>query len=436
MTPLPCLSHKTRRMHMARLGQKKWLEGCASRWAAGIALVGAIPLLCCAVLFGGRLERTSRLGLYGRRFESLRLVNSEGKAYAMLGELPALISILRGQMSWVGPQARAIHGLNLRDENSRRISSVLPGLVSTWWLRNQTNVAYGSQLETDTDYVATRSIRNDLGILIRSCLAFFYGGRTERFEKEAEILGVSIDNRTMDAAVAEILSPLYGGRARQVSFVNVDCINQTFSDSEYREVLQTSDLRLGDGIGLRIAGRILGSEIQQNVNGTDLFPKLCAELERSGKSLFLLGARPGVTDDVANWIQANYPGLLVVGTHHGYFSQNEEPKVLQMIRRSKATVLLVAFGAPRQEKWIRKHLEELPVVSALAVGGLFDFYSGRIPRAPQWLRELGLEWIYRLYQEPGRMWRRYLLGNVVFLARVFWERLKRQSKGEREMRAI
>lgn len=421
---------------MARLGQQKWLEGCASRWAAGIALMGAAPLICCAVLLGGRLERTPRLGLYGRRFESLRLVNSQGKRCAVLGELPSLISILRGQMSWVGPEARAIDGLDLRDERSRRISSVLPGLVSTWWLRNQTNVAYGGQQEIDGDYVATRSIRNDFGILIRSCLACLYGGRTERFGNEAEILGVSIDNRTMDTAVAEILTPLYGGRARQVSFVNVDCINQAFTDSEYRQVLQASDLRLGDGIGLRIAGRILGSEVQQNVNGTDLFPRLCAELEASEKNLFLLGARPGVADDVAKWIQGNYPGLIVAGAHHGYFSKNEEPTVLEMIRRSKATVLLVAFGAPRQEKWIRKHLDTLPVVSALAVGGLFDFYSGRIPRAPQWLRELGLEWTYRLYQEPARMWRRYLVGNTVFLARVLWERLKRQRNSEKEMRAI
>ncbi len=436
MTPLPCLVYNTRRVHVARMGRKKWLEGFASRWAAGIALLGAAPLLCGAVLLGGRLERTSRLGLYGRRFESLRLVKAKGKAYAILGGLPALVCVVRGQMSWVGPEARVIDGLDLREESSRRISSVLPGLVSTWWLRNQTNVAYDGQMETDVDYLATRSIRNDLGILLRCCLAFCYGGKTESFGKEATILGVSIDNRTMDAAVAEILTPLYGGRARQVSFVNVDCINQTFADSEYREVLQTSDLRLGDGIGLRIAGRILGSEVQQNVNGTDLFPKLCAELEVRGESLFLLGARPGVADDVAAWIHKTYPQLRVAGTHHGYFSETDEPKVIEMIRSSKATVLLVAFGAPRQEKWIRKHQNELPVVSALAVGGLFDFYSGRIARAPQWLRELGLEWTYRLYQEPGRMWRRYLVGNAVFLARVFWERVKRQKNNDKEMRAI
>jgi N-acetylglucosaminyldiphosphoundecaprenol N-acetyl-beta-D-mannosaminyltransferase len=436
MTPLPCLLHNTRRIHVARLGKQKWFEGCASRWAAGIALIGAAPLIWCALLLGARLERSSRTGLYGRRFETLRLVNSKGKALGMLGSLPSLICILRGTMSWVGPEPRVIDRLDFRDENSRRVSSVLPGLVSTWWLRNQTNVAYGRQLEIDADYVATRSIRNDLGILLRSCLAFFYGGKTESFKNEAEILGVSIDNRTMDEAVAEILTPSRSGRAKQVSFVNVDCINQTFADSDYREVLQTSDLRLGDGIGLRIAGSMLSSEVRQNVNGTDLFPKLCAALQMREESLFLLGAKPGVAADVAAWIHKTYPQLRVAGTHHGYFSASDEPKVLEMIRTSKATVLLVAFGAPRQEKWIRKHLEELSVVSALAVGGLFDFYSGRIPRAPLWLREMGLEWTYRLYQEPGRMWRRYLVGNAVFLARVSWERIKQKNNNEREVQAI
>ena len=436
MIPLPCLLHNTRRIHVARLGKEKWFEGCASRWAAGIALIGAAPLICFAYLLGARLERNSRIGLHGQRFEALRLVNSKGKTFAIVGGLPSFICIVRGAMSWVGPEARFIDGLDLREERSRRINSVLPGLVSTWWLRNQTNVAYGEQLETDAEYVANRSIRNDLGILLRSCLAFLYGGKTGCFKDEAQILGLSIDNRTMDQAVSEILSPSHGGRAKQVSFVNVDCINQTFADSEYREVLETSDLRLGDGIGLRIAGRILGSEVRQNVNGTDLFPKLCAALEIRGESLFLLGAKAGVANDVAAWIHNTYPQLRVAGTHHGYFSESDEPKVLDMIRTSKATVLLVAFGAPLQEKWIRKHLEELPVVSALAVGGLFDFYSGRIPRAPLWLRELGLEWAYRLYQEPGRMWRRYLVGNTVFLMRVCLERVKRKNYNKPEVRAI
>jgi N-acetylglucosaminyldiphosphoundecaprenol N-acetyl-beta-D-mannosaminyltransferase len=436
MTPLPCLLNTTRRIHVARLGQQKWFETFASRWAAGISFIGATPLIWCAVLLGARLQRRSRIGLYGQRFDALRLVNSKGKTLAIVGGLPALICIVRGTMNWVGPEARGIDGLDFRDENARRISSVLPGLVSTWWLRNQTNVAYGGQLETDAQYVATRSIRTDLGILLRSCLAFLYGGKTESFQDEAEILGLSIDNRTMDQAVAEILTPSHSGRAKQVSFVNVDCINQTFADSEYREVLQTSDLRLGDGIGLRIAGRILGSEVRQNVNGTDLFPKLCAELEMRGDSLFLLGAKPGVANDVAAWIHNTYPQLRVAGTQHGYFSESDEPKVMEMIRASKSTILLVAFGAPRQEKWIRKHLEQLPVISALAVGGLFDFYSGRIPRAPLWLRELGLEWTYRLYQEPGRMWRRYLVGNAVFLARVCWQRVKRQNNNEQEVRTI
>lgn len=436
MTPLPCLSNHTRHKHLARLVQLKWLENYAGRWAAGVALLLATPAILIALLLGARLQRTTRLGQYGKRFESMRLVNKANRPLPVLGCLPCLISIVLGHMKWVGPEARITATLDLHEDRARRISSVPPGLVSTWWLRNQTNVAFGEQWTIDIDYVATSTIRNDLGILMRSCLAWLYGKRADHFEPEAEILGIYIDNRTMHEAVNEILTPLRSGRARQVSFVNVDCINQTFSDADYKHVLQTSDLRLGDGIGLRIAGKMLGSELKQNVNGTDLFPELCTELELRGESLFLLGARPGVAPDVAAWIHKNYPKLVVAGTHHGYFKRTEEPQVLNKIQKSQATVLLVAFGAPRQEKWIRRNLDQLPVVSALAVGGLFDFYSGRIPRAPQWLRELGLEWTYRLYQEPERMWRRYLVGNTVFLMRVIWEKWTRSRNDAKEIRAI
>jgi N-acetylglucosaminyldiphosphoundecaprenol N-acetyl-beta-D-mannosaminyltransferase len=140
--------------------------------------------------------------------------------------------------------------------------------------------------------------------------------------------------------------------------------------------------------------------------------------------LFLLGARPGIADAVAAWVHAHYPRVKLAGFHHGYFAPEEEQLVLDEIRHSGASILLVALGAPRQDVWISRNLAATGVKVAMGVGGLFDFYSGRIPRAPQWLREMGLEWVYRLYREPGRMWRRYLVGNLAFLSHIALQRLR------------
>ncbi len=235
-----------------------------------------------------------------------------------------------------------------------------------------------------------------------------------------ELLGIPLDNVTMAEAVEAIVQRLDGPGAQQVCFVNADCVNIAYRHREYLGVLHEAEMVFADGSGLRLAGRMLGNPVRDNVNGTDLFPRLCEALHGTGKKLYLLGARPGVVEGVRDWIAAHHPDVMVVGSQHGYFSAEEEPGVIRAIADSGADLLLVAFGAPRQDLWIREHLDELGVKVAMGVGGLFDFYSGRLPRAPKWMRRLGLEWLYRLYQEPGRLWRRYVLGNPLFLLRVAW----------------
>ena len=140
--------------------------------------------------------------------------------------------------------------------------------------------------------------------------------------------------------------------------------------------------------------------------------------------LYLLGGRPGVAEGVRDWLAQEHPEVKVSGYHHGYFTSEEEPEVIGHIADSGAKLLLVALGAPRQDMWISENLERTGVRVAMGVGGLFDFYSGRTPRAPQWLREMGLEWLYRFGQEPGRMWKRYFVGNALFLIRVIKARFK------------
>ncbi|MGO9111338.1 MAG: WecB/TagA/CpsF family glycosyltransferase [Thermoguttaceae bacterium] len=237
------------------------------------------------------------------------------------------------------------------------------------------------------------------------------------------LFDIEIDNATLEQAVEVIVDRLDGDIVTQVSFVNADCVNIAYSRPDYLEALQQSDLVFADGVGVRMAGEVLGQPVRDNVNGTDLFPRLAAALEGTGKRIYLLGGRPGVAKGVACWLAKNYPGVQLAGWRNGYFSAEEEAKVIEDIRRCGADLVLVALGAPRQEIWIRRSRSKLGAKVVIGVGGLFDFFSGRIPRAPRWIRKLGMEWCYRLYREPKRLWRRYLVGNVVFLSRLAQIRL-------------
>jgi N-acetylglucosaminyldiphosphoundecaprenol N-acetyl-beta-D-mannosaminyltransferase len=300
---------------------------------------------------------------------------------------------------------------------------VRPGVVCLWWLRRRANIAYETEAAVDGEYVDSQSPMRDLGIVLRSLPAALYGETAAGPAPDAiRILGIEIANLTMTEAIEWIAGRLDASEPAQLCFVNPDCANIAVRDASYRGVLSRAALVLGDGIGIKIAGKILGTPIKQNVNGTDLFPRLAAALAESGRSLYLLGARPGIPDLVAAWIRERHPEARIAGIRHGYFTAEEEPGVVSEIRASGADVLLVAFGVPRQDFWIERHLAATGVKVAMGVGGLFDFYSGRIPRAPVWMREIGMEWFYRFLQEPGRMWRRYFVGNAVFLWRVWRQR--------------
>ena len=172
---------------------------------------------------------------------------------------------------------------------------------------------------------------------------------------------------------------------------------------------------------------MLGQSLRENVNGTDMFPLLCEAAAAAGRSLYLLGARPGIAAAAGEQMRRRFAALELAGARDGYFSEDEEPAVIEAVNASGADILLVAFGAPRQDLWLARHRAALSARVCMGVGGLFDFYSGRVRRAPAWMRELGLEWAYRLLQEPGRMWRRYVIGNPLFLLRV-WRQLQHPER--------
>lgn len=391
-----------------------------------LLVLGVVLLLAYLVsLFsGGGLSAEDRVGRDGNLFRLYCLDFGGRHAPRWLCRLPVLLNLLRGDVGLVGPRPLRPEEAPRRHPGFWTRSSVRPGVISLFWLRQRTNIAFRTELETDLEYAHHKTVRSDLGIALRAAPAALYGSESREVPSVVEILGVSIHNCCLNDAVGEILRrSTVGSAPAQVCFVNADCLNIAFRQPQYFQLLERAFLVLADGIGLKLAGRLLTRGIRQNVNGTDMFPLLCAGLAQAGRRLYLLGGRPGVPEAVAGWIQRHAPGLTICGIHHGYFAAQEEEAVIAEIAASEADVLLVALGAPRQDLWIARNLGRLHVPVAMGVGGLFDFYSRLIPRAPQWLRELGLEWVYRLLQEPRRMWRRYLVGNVLFLCRVGRERL-------------
>jgi N-acetylglucosaminyldiphosphoundecaprenol N-acetyl-beta-D-mannosaminyltransferase len=387
----------------------------------GLGLVAAFKALA--------LRPVPRLGRHGERFNEYRFTFTDSAVGRLLSKLrlarlPVLVNILKGDMSFIGPRPVSPDEMSPREGSVRRRHEVRPGLICLWWIRRRANIDYGWEVDSDAEYVDTHTIRSDLGIWFRALPASLYGERGAVSPEQVTALGIKVDNLAMAEAVEAIVTQAGADTPRQLCFVNADCANIAYRDPVYRRLLNAAWLTLADGIGMKVAAKLLGVGIKQNVNGTDLFPRLCQALSGSGKGLFLLGALPGVAESVAAWITARYPQVVISGVKDGFFSLSEEEAVADLVAESGASVLLVALGAPRQDVWINRNLGRTGVKVAMGVGGLFDFYSGRISRAPMWVREIGMEWLYRLVQEPGRMWKRYFLGNSLFLFRVIKERWK------------
>lgn len=229
------------------------------------------------------------------------------------------------------------------------------------------------------------------------------------------LFDINITNCTLQEAARLIMDTLSGGRPTIMHFINAHCINISRRDSEYLQILQSSKCNFADGIGMKLAARMHGLTLRDNVNGTDLYPLLLDALNGSGRRIFLLGGDPGVAEEMQRIALQIHPNLMFCGAHHGFITPEHNEAVVRQIAEAKTDLLLIAMGVPRQEKWLARHFENTGATLAMGVGGLFNFYSGAIPRAPRWMRKTGTEWLHRLLMEPGRMWKRYLIGNFVFL---------------------
>ena len=379
---------------------------------AGAALS---PFLACVALVGFR-RRARRVLARGR--SGPVALSHDGERFPPLAPRNAW-ALLRGHIGLVGPRPLSADELAGWPEAGREArEGMRPGLWDLSRLRRRTHIDFSSEAECEAEYRARLSLKADLGILARFALTSLLP--RGRGEGEPRLFGLRLEDASLDQAaegIAELCARREGEPAR-LAFLNADSARLAAADADFARALAGCDRIYPDGIGLKLAAAVLGRSLGHNLNGTDLIPRLCRHLAGTGLRVFLLGARPGVAAAAAERLAGDCPGLTICGTRHGYFGEDETAAVLAEVRAARPDLLIVAFGAPKQEQWLAEHLARTGARVGVGVGGLLDFLSGRIPRAPQWLREIGGEWIYRLLQEPSRLWRRYLLGNFVFLGRV------------------
>jgi N-acetylglucosaminyldiphosphoundecaprenol N-acetyl-beta-D-mannosaminyltransferase len=240
------------------------------------------------------------------------------------------------------------------------------------------------------------------------------------------ILGVAVDDLVEDEAIERIAGFIADGHPHQVVTVNPEFVMEARHNRAFWRVLAAADMATPDGFGLLVAARLRGAAFRGRVTGVALTDRIAARAAEHGWPLFLLGAAPGVAERAAAVLQQQHPGLRIAGCYAGSPRLSDEPAIRARISAAQPTVLLVAYGHPAQELWIARNQPLLRVPVAIGVGGVFDYLAGETPRAPAWMRRIGLEWLYRLIRQPRR-WRRIIVAVPLFL----WSAL-RESRAEKQ----
>ena len=240
-----------------------------------------------------------------------------------------------------------------------------------------------------------------------------------------QMMGCEVDNLDMEETLGVIEGFIHSGRPHQHVVVNVDKIVKANRDGELRQIINGCDLINADGMPVVWASRLLGKPLKERVTGVDLFESLMQRSAEKGWRVFLLGAREEVVSRVAQIYPARYPGLVVAGYRNGYWRPEEEAGVAAAIGEARPDILFVAISSPKKEAFLARHQEAMKVPFAMGVGGTFDVAVGRVKRAQLWMQKAGLEWFYRFLQEPRRMFRRYFIDDMAFVALFAREWIKR-----------
>lgn len=395
--------------------KKQTIIAITERFIAALSLIFISPLLAAHAI----KQRIAKKPFIKR--ETIYRANGSTTDIMTLSERntwsrsPMLCSVVTGDIALVGTRPR------LADSNTATtIPFYQPGLFSLYELRRISGLDFIDEQQCDAEFEKNCSLGQRVAIILRTLAATtMYRNKTPLRDCEAfNVFGVRIDNFSMDKTLASVARDIFNDARTSYLFANAHTLNQAYNDASYRRTLNNADYLLPDGSGIEIACRRSGIHRKGNINGTDLLPLLCEQMARKNQRLFMLGGEPGIADKAMKNMQKRVPTLISAGCHHGFFDKENSESLIARINNSGADVLLVGLGQPIQEQWLAAHRDKITIPVAMAVGGLFDFYAEKVSRAPLWLRELGMEWVWRLKEEPSRMWKRYVIGNPLFLLRL------------------
>lgn len=245
--------------------------------------------------------------------------------------------------------------------------------------------------------------------------------------KKVTLLGIKIDVLNVDRLHAMILGFIQNKQHALVLHVNAHAMNIAHQEKWLFDYFNQANIVFCDGAGVRLGGKILGIDIPPRITYADWMWQIAEFSQQQGLSFFFLGAGPLIAQKAAEKLQERFPDLVIKGVHHGHFDKHltsaENSAVIQKINQAKPDILLVGFGMPLQENWLRENWDNIDAHVALTGGAVFDYISGELKRAPKWMTDYGLEWLGRLIIEPKRLWKRYVVGNTMFLSRIMRQKL-------------
>jgi N-acetylglucosaminyldiphosphoundecaprenol N-acetyl-beta-D-mannosaminyltransferase len=247
--------------------------------------------------------------------------------------------------------------------------------------------------------------------------------------KRISVAGCPVDQISLDEVVGELCQRIDQRQRTHVIFINAAKVVRCQQSPDLRGAVERADMLLADGVPIVWASRLRRTPLPGRVNGTDLMERMLAVSTERGYSVYLLGARPEVLQRAIGEIQNRYPRLKIAGSRHGYFSEADETTIVRDINESRPDLLLIGMSTPQKELWGDRHLQSLNVPVCQGVGGSFDVLAGLTARAPLWMQHYGLEWFYRLLQEPRRLWRRYLETNCAFVRLVLVDLMASRKNG-------
>lgn len=234
-----------------------------------------------------------------------------------------------------------------------------------------------------------------------------------------EIFDIKIGAIPLSGLATVVSSYISQGEKETLFYINAHTLNVANVDGEYKEILKRASLVYAGGLGPVIASWILNQTLPGRSPTPDFINKVFEIAEKKGWSVYLLGTTQKSLIKVVAKIKKNFSKLSICGFHHGFFAPEEEEDIIAEINSKNPTVVIVGMGTPKQEKWIAKNKDKINAKAFWAVGALFDVISGELPRAPKWVQVIGLEWFFRFCQEPRRLWKRYVIGNLLFILAIF-----------------